>query len=171
MQKILAAILLFCVNLFSSTMHPVVLDAILVSECAKDNGFLNPYFIAFNSSVDKKEAKVIIKKAGISGKFSGRLFYCENEKNCIFAAKKIIFAELTNIDIGPYQINHFFNKNVPIENLFDFEKSRKEARKILNKLIDKHGYSWNTIARYHSARPQRNKVYREKLYEYIYGQK
>ena len=70
--------------------------------------------------------------------------------------------KIYNLDLGAFQLNYKYKK-MKIKNYFSFSKSYKKACAILNGLIDKYGYSWKSIARYHSGTPKYNYAYLEKI--------
>jgi len=134
---------------------------ILMNECYIDKGFCNPYIISFNNKKDIKKAK----KLGLKFK-NKRSIYCETEKKC---EKTLIFLlkhKISNLDLGVFQINYKYHKMAKNE-YFNFKKSKLKVKKILANLINKYGYSWETIGRYHSSTKKLNKKYCLSLYKNI----
>lgn len=151
----------------------IVLDAIKDTECLKKDGINYPFFIRINKKVDVLTAK----KNKI--KMSGRILQCHNAKGCSDKVKELLSIGIKNIDLGPYQINYFYQHSrwsheEEYSAYFKHDSAEKKAREILRELIKTYGYSWRTLGRYHHYDPnnkKRNRVYFSKLYEYIYGEK
>lgn len=72
------------------------------------------------------------------------------------------------IDIGVMQINSSWIKHMPeerlsVEKLKNPETNIKMAFIILDDLIKRHGYSWESIGRYHSSTPKYKKVWLSRI--------
>jgi len=148
-------------------LPPIVLDAIKNSECLQEEGICNPYFIRINKKTDISKAKTLGLKMSYP-----YIHKCSNESLCELSAKKLIANGIHNIDMGPYQINYFYHPTEKLSEYFEFESAKLHAQKILSNLINKYGYNWVTLGRYHHYDPNnttRNRNYYTKLYKYIYG--
>jgi len=118
------------------------------------------YLISFNN---KRDSKLIQKQLGKKLFLDNRTIDCKNQKLCVQITKYLINTKhIKNLDLGAYQINYIYNK-IPLNNYFSFEKSYLKACNIMSSLINKYGYTWKTIAMYHSATPKYNYAYLEKI--------
>lgn len=77
-------------------------------------------------------------------------------ENNTFNPKAIMHNTNGTRDIGLMQINTAWIKwmpeaNITVEKLYDPEFNIKVAFMIVDKIIEKHGYSWDSIGRYHSG--------------------
>ncbi len=87
-------------------------------------------------------------------------------------AQRAADAGITNLDLGPYQINYKYHPNPMLHEYFEDSFAREQANGILTKLVKSFGYSWETLGRYHhfSATDRtRNERYYRKMYAFIYG--
>lgn len=144
----------------------VVLFAIQNNECFKDKGLCDPFIIRLNKKKDIEKARA--SKLDVK---SVHLF-CESKEKCAIAAQRLIDIGITNIDLGPYQVNYYWNGQDELSGYFDMAIAEQRARTILRRLIDRHGYSWRTLGRYHHYDPdnkKRNQAYYRRLRKYIYG--
>lgn len=147
------------------TMIPdTITYAYLQNECLHRSGECYPFVIGVNRTSDIAK----VKKLGYNIS-KGRLIDCKTEEGCSAALSKLISNGITNVDNGPFQINYFWNPDKNLENFFSYTDSKKKVRMIVASLINKHGYTWETLGRYHSGTPHLNKAYYKKLYRHING--
>lgn len=147
-------------------MPDIVLDAIKHCECLKENGECNPHVIRINAAEDAQRAAA----AGFA--VNGHLIRCGSTQECTLQAQALIEGGVTNLDLGPYQINYKYHPNPFLHEYFEESMAREKANAILTKLVKSFGYSWETLGRYHhfSATDRtRNERYYRKMYAYIYG--
>lgn len=147
-------------------MPDIVLDAIKHCECLIEQGTCNPHVIRINAEEDAQRAQA----AGFA--VNGHLIRCASVDECSVQAQALIEGGITNLDLGPYQINYKYHPNPLLSEYFDDTTSREKANTILTKLVKSFGYSWETLGRYHhfSATDRtRNEVYYRKMYAYIYS--
>jgi hypothetical protein len=147
-------------------MPDIVLDAIKHCECLIEDGNCNPHVIRINATEDAQRAQA----AGFA--VNGHLIRCASIDGCSAQAQALIDGGITNLDLGPYQINYKYHPNPMLHEYFDDTTSREQANAILTKLVKSFGYSWETLGRYHhfSATDRtRNEIYYRKMYAYIYG--
>jgi hypothetical protein len=135
----------------------------------RDVGY--PYLISFNNSEDFQEATNGFLQAYNFKALDNRTIDCINEENCINIAKKIISYDMTNLDLGAYQICYYWHK-LPIENFFDLQQNYLDACSIIENVAKTYGPSWESIARYHvfpnnEERKKRNALYAQKLEKII----
>ena len=96
------------------------------------------------------------KEFGISYFLMKSIALTENEK---FDHKAIMKNSNGTVDIGLMQINSMWKKWLPEagitkEKLKDPDFNIKVAYMIVSKIIEKHGYTWDSIGRYHSGTPK-----------------
>lgn len=147
-------------------MPDIVLDAIKHCECLKENGQCNPYVIRINAIEEAQRAA----QAGFD--VNGHLIKCGTTQECSLQAQALIEGGITNLDLGPYQINYKYHPNPMLHEYFEDTTAREHANGILTKLVKSFGYSWETLGRYHhfSATDRtRNERYYRKMYAFIYG--
>lgn len=139
-------------------------EAILMNECLIEKGVCNPYFIALNRGKDITLAKKLGYKI-----YKKRLILCDNEKQCVKSSKRLIANGIKSIDLGAYQMNYYYNPDRDLHVYFRDGQAEKKVKKIIAKLINAHGYSWETLGRYHSGTKHKNEAYYKKLYANING--
>lgn len=148
-------------------MPDIVLDAIRHCECLKEaDGSCNPNVIRINAIEDAQRAL----SAGFP--VNGHIIKCNSNQECTAQAQALINGGITNLDLGPYQINYKYHPNPMLHEYFDDATEREHANKIMTGLVKSFGYSWETLGRYHhfSATDRtRNERYYRKMYAFIYG--
>lgn len=147
-------------------MPDIVLDAIKHCECLIENGECNPNVIRINADDEAQRAAA----AGFA--VNGHLIKCGSSQECSLQAQALIDGGITNLDLGPYQINYKYHPNPMLHEYFEDTSAREQANTILTKLVKSFGYSWETLGRYHhfSATDRtRNERYYRKMYAFIYG--
>jgi hypothetical protein len=145
-------------------MPEIVLDAIKNAECLTENGVCNPNVIRINEDNDINIAKLNDFKP------VGHIIRCLSVNECSETANKLIQLGVINIDLGAYQINYKYHKNIELPNFFEEEIERSLTNDILVILVSKFGYSWETLARYHhydALNNIKNEIYQRKLYAFI----
>ncbi len=141
-----------------------IVYSIQKNECYVKDGECYPYIIAFNTKKDISKAK----KHGFKI-FKRRLLDCGNSFSCSSTLKKLHDINIVNTDNGPFQANHKYNPVKNLRDYFVFTKAEKHTRTILARLINRYGYSWETIGRYHSGTSHLNKTYYRKIYKHLYN--
>ena len=149
---------LFAKNACSLDGSILSLIATIEGHRKKDIGY--PYLVSFNN---KKDAKKIKSKLGSDIFLDNRTIDCKNRELCTKITNFLIYTEnITNLDLGAFQINYTFHK-MKTKDYFSFDESYKKACSFLEELVKRHGYSWETIARYHSGTPKYNYAYLKKI--------
>jgi len=147
-------------------MPDIVLDAIKHCECLQEGGTCNPHVIRINADDEAQRAL----NAGFA--VTGHIIKCGSTEQCTAQAQALIDGGITNLDLGPYQINYKYHPNPMLQEYFEDTSAREQANGILTKLVKSFGYSWETLGRYHhfSATDRtRNERYYRKMYAFIYG--
>jgi len=110
---------------------------------AKEIGY--PFLISFNS---KKDSRVIKQEYDYKW-LDSRTIDCGDKKSCSELFSNLKNLKIYNLDSGAFQINYKYHKykNAIYFNLKD---SYIASCEILSSLIKRYGYSWDTIAKYHS---------------------
>jgi hypothetical protein len=154
-------------DISSARMPDIVLDAIKHCECLKEsNGVCNPNVIRINADEDARRAQA----AGFA--VNGHIIRCNATEECAAQAQALINGGITNLDLGPYQINYKYHPNPMLQEYFIDASERESANQIMMGLVKSFGYSWETLGRYHhfSATDRtRNEIYYRKMYAFIYG--
>jgi hypothetical protein len=163
MIKLILSIWLLTISVFANNSKCNVDSSLLkiIAEVEKHNqkevGY--EYLISFNN---KRDAKFTKNKIGKKIFLDKRTIDCKNKQLCKKITNFLIKQKITNLDLGAFQINYKYHK-MEIEDYFSFKKSYLKACGLLSKLIKNYGYSWRTIARYHSATPEYNYKYLKKI--------
>ncbi|MDD5717442.1 MAG: hypothetical protein PHW64_06525 [Sulfuricurvum sp.] len=147
-------------------MPDIVLDAIKHCECLKEQGMCNPNVIRINAIEEAERAQA----AGFN--VEGHLIKCGSSEGCSAQAQALIEGGITNLDLGPYQINYKYHPNPMLHEYFEESTAREQANAILTKLVKSFGYSWETLGRYHhfsAVDRTRNERYYRRMYAFIYG--
>ncbi len=118
----------------------------------RDIGY--PYIISINKSIIIKDLKIPYK----INILNNRNIDCLDLDTCVKTTKFLINSNIKNLDLGAFQLNYKWNK-IPFKHYFTVERSYERACSNLEKLIDSHGYSWKTIAKYHSSTEKHNTKY------------
>lgn len=142
---------------------PVILDAIKHCECDVVDGKCHPYTIRLNRKPDVQTA------LELGYDVTRSVIRFKDAKEATAAAKHLIESGCANIDLGAYQINYHYHPSENVSVYFDEKESRRFAEKILHDLTERHGYSWQTLGRYHSGTSRLNRKYYLRLHKYIYG--
>lgn len=126
-----------------------------------------PYLISFNkTSQTAILAKLKATMPQLRYKFlDKRTIDCLNIQNCILIFKELQKHSINNIDLGAFQINPIYHK-YPAENYFTLKSSLLIACKIVTDLKNKYGWSWESLARYHSYERNNNYKYQGYLKQY-----
>lgn len=117
-----------------------------------------PYLISFNNRNDALAVKTAINQ----GWLDERTLDCKDVALCAEITEALTASGVTNLDLGPYQINYRFY-DYPAVEYFDAEIAKERVCRILLEHAERHGWSWQTFARYHSSTPKLNERYRNKL--------
>ena len=125
-----------------------------------------PYIISFNNPIDYKE----VLKGKDFKYINSRTLDCKNLSNCVNILKTLENKKIRNLDLGAFQMNYIYHK-FDRKEYFILERSYERACSFLESLIAKHGYSWETVARYHSATPAHNLKYRKKISKVLLANK
>lgn len=117
-----------------------------------------PYLISFNKGIVYEKYIQHYKYQ----RLDSRSIDCMNIDNCVSILNSLISQRVTNIDLGAFQLNYNSHK-IPQRKYFHLESSYEKACSILEDLVSRYGYSWETIARYHSSTDEYNRNYRRIL--------
>jgi hypothetical protein len=119
------------------------------------------YIISFNN---KDEAKSVKEIVAIKPFFiNNRTLDCRNKELCSYILYQLSKANITNLDLGAFQINYKIHNLKTLNDYFNIDKSYKFACSHIESCIKQYGNSWYSYACYHSRTPKYNKIYREKL--------
>jgi len=162
MRNKLFIILLFLNSLFAEcNINKDVMLTILMNEGLK-NKIGYEYIISFNDSKDVD----ILKKTALKSLFiNNRVIDCKNKKLCSYILYQLTKADITNIDVGAYQINYRLHNLDKLGDYFDINKSYIFAYDYVKQNVKKFGCNWSAVASYHSITPKYNQIYKMKLLE------
>lgn len=112
------------VTMSSIRMPDVVLDAIRHCECLKEaDGTCNPNVIRINATEDAQRAQT----AGFA--VNGHIIRCNSTEECTAQAQALINGGITNLDLGPYQINYKYHPNPMLHEYFVDATEREHANR------------------------------------------
>lgn len=97
-------------------------------------------------------------------KIGKNAYDCKSYEVCVYTARKLIEMGITNVDLGPFQINYRYH-HFPPEEAFRLPDSYLKACEILARKVRKYGWNWKGVAAYHSASPEENEKYAQRLKE------
>lgn len=118
-----------------------------------------PHLISFNNQKDMKK----LRKANLEYiKLDNRSIDCLSLENCVNIYNFLKKEGVRNLDLGAFQINPIWHKYEDRE-YFSLKHSINIACNILMDLGEQKGWSWGTLASYHSSTPKFNKRYKQKL--------
>lgn len=117
-----------------------------------------PYLISLNNKTEKKRIFQKYKKYFLDN----RTIDCKNKKLCTIIASDMIKNNITNLDLGAFQINYGFHK-FKIENYFDLKKSYNISCSIASKYVNDKDLTFENIAKYHSQTRKYNQLYAKSL--------
>lgn len=140
-----------------------VMYSILLNEAYSKKTVGYQYLISFNNPDDATFARKTKLKKFFK---NNRTLDCVNENICVNILKQLVRINITNLDLGPYQINYkSHSTKLNPNDFFNLKNSYLYACNYVGDMIDKYGYNWYAFASYHSQTPYYNKIYREKLKE------
>ncbi len=144
-----------------------IMIAVLMNESSNKRPLGYEYIIRVNgkenSRITRKVFKSLIKDEMIE-KLGRDVYDCKNEKLCITIANHLISNGVKNLDLGAYQTNYYYHPD-KLEKFFNFNSSYLMACRYQHKLINQYGYSWKTVAMYHSKTKKYNSAYQERLFK------
>lgn len=116
-----------------------------------------PYIISFNKIEQIEEVRDLFIN---SEQLDKRHFDCKNEGECVRILAEFDKKGIHNIDVGAFSLNFIYSKDhISYSDFFTLDQSYKRACSMLNNLIKQYGYSWDTIAKYHSKTPKHKEKY------------
>ncbi|MBL3518857.1 hypothetical protein H0A43_00015 [Arcobacter lanthieri] len=153
-------LLFFGVELFADIciVPNILLETIKITE----NERRYPFYIRTNEKIEQFyniANRFIYKKT--KDKY---VIDCLNKDNCSELTKTLIKNNITNLDLGLFQINYNSFK-YPLHSYFDIKKSYINACEIVEEKIkiNKGRWNWEVLASYHSTTPKYNNIYKKKL--------
>lgn len=171
MKKTFLTLLTLTLHLFSNPLNNIntnmcaipdkIMLTILMAEGSKKRELGYPYIIRINGKDNIQKADTLLKKESIK-KLSRSVYDCINKSTCKDIASKLIDNKITNMDLGPFQTNYYFHPS-QIKNFFSLQTAFLLSCKFNHENINRFGYSWKTIARYHSGTPKLNRRYQNIL--------
>lgn len=146
-----------------------IMFSILLNEQTSKRRIDYPFIIRTNYTKERNPLKhdmsvLILKDMGNKSlyKTSDLVYDCQNMKQCISTVKLLEEYDLKNVDLGPFQVNYLYHPN-KIEKYFNFNSAYNLACKYVEELVYKKGYSWDSIATYHSNTTKHKSKYLKNL--------
>lgn len=121
-----------------------------------------PFIIAFN-----KGMKVIAPEGTIL--LDSRTIDCKNQDLCVSTTRFLVENNITNLDLGAFQINYKQHPQQNLDKYFDLNWSYAYACSYIEKLTARFGWSWKTLGMYHNMKDEFNKPYVEKIQKRVYA--
>lgn len=141
------------------SVHNDIMKSILMQERHTIKNIGYEYLISFNNSCEAKKYREVYENLFLDP----RTIDCKNLTTCVNILKNLLNNGVTNLDLGPFQLNYIHQK-VPNEKYyFTFINSYYKACSYVESNIKQFGYTWYAIAAYHSRTPELNEIYRKKL--------
>ncbi|MBP6713750.1 MAG: hypothetical protein KA070_01960 [Aliarcobacter sp.] len=155
-------LLLLQIELFANNciVPNILLETIKITE----NERKYPFLIRTNETSTLKEFKNIANSFGYQKTKDSMVINCINLENCTNISNALIKNNITNLDLGLFQIN-YNNFKYPLYTYFDKQKSYLNACEIVEEKIkmNKGKWNWEVLASYHSMTPKYNNIYKKKL--------
>jgi len=123
-----------------------------------------PYLISFNNKRDAILAKKHFKSLFISNKGVDRTLDCKNQKRCVEVLDKVLKLGIKNLDLGSFQLNYIYHKH-PKMDYFSVVESYDLACAYAESFTKKYGYTWRSLAKYHSKTPKYRDRYAKRMYD------
>lgn len=144
--------------------HKIMYGIAKVEHHAKrDVGY--PYIISFNNPSELKDIKKLLSGVGLLI-LDDRSIDCKNQALCINTTQLLINSKITNLDLGAFQVNYESNV-APLNIYFDLSESYSYACNLVTQHIKKNGFTWESIANYHSKTKSLNTKYKNNLLKEI----
>jgi len=135
----------------------------LLTEQTKKRDLYYPFILQINYSKEKSPEKfenvrnIILQIRGNEA-LNSKLYDCKNLQQCISTVEALEQNGYMNYDIGPFQVNYYFNKN-DLRYMFNFYGSYLLSCQYVTKLILENGYSLDTLGMYNSKTPENKAKY------------
>jgi len=144
-----------------------VMIALLMNESSSKRELGYEYIIRVNGKENIQRSKQVFKallRDNMIDKIGRDVYDCRSTNLCVKISKYLIENGVKSLDLGSYQMNYYYHPE-KLENYFDFDKSYLMACKYQHKLINQYGYSWKTVAMYHSKTRRYNEAYQARLFK------
>lgn len=155
-------ILLVKINLFAEQYSQIkcgidysVMELIAKAERSAKRDIGYPYLISFNKGIKYEPYLENYKYI----RLDSRSIDCLSIDNCESILNNLLRKGVSNLDLGAFQLNYIHHK-LPLRKYFHLESSYQKACSFIEDLVSRYGYSWETIARYHSSTEEFNWNYR-----------
>ena len=155
-------LLLLQIELFANNciVPNILIETIKITE----NERKYPFLIRTNETSTLKDFKDIASSFEYKKTKDNMVIDCINLENCTNISNALIKNNITNLDLGLFQIN-YNNFKYPLYSYFDKQKSYLNACEIVEEKIkmNKGKWNWEVLASYHSMTPKYNNIYKKKL--------
>lgn len=163
MKKVILFLIMIQYLFANCIVDDDIMLSILIKEREEKRSIGYEYLISFNNEDD---AKLIKKDPYFKKMFlNNRTMDCKSQSKCSEVLGKILQKNIRNLDVGAYQVNTVYHLNSfnKYEDIFNIDNSYKFACSYVMSKINKLGYSWESIAAYHSETEKFNTIYKEDL--------
>ena len=160
--KFVLSLLLLSSSLFSKEckVDDRIMFSIATTERHPKTPIGYPYLISINLKKDQKE---VAKDPNFKKlMLDRRTIDCEFTQQCVVLLSALIDRNITNLDLGSYQLNFHYWKMATLEDYFNAGKSYAKACDIVM-FHNRDEWSWKNIAKYHSKTKRYNNAYKEKI--------
>ena len=123
-----------------------------------------PYLISFNNTKDAERMYQKYQSLFIPNKGVDRSIDCQNEQMCVDILHDLLSQNITNVDLGAYQINYGCHK-LPHENYFRVAESYEYACAYAYSFVRQYGETFRSLAMYHSQTPKYRNIYAKRMYD------
>lgn len=157
--------LFFLLELLSANNERCIVPSIILETIKITENETNyPYWIRTNESNTLKKFQKITNKFNNKKNIDPMVIDCLNSQNCVNILSTLVENNITNLDLGLFQINYESFK-YPLSVYFDKKQSYNSACKIIQEKIkmNKGKWDWKVLASYHSTTPKWNNNYKQKL--------
>lgn len=159
MYRLIFLSLLVTFNLFAKEckLDYSIMYLIAMNERHPQRNIGYPYLISFNNKKDAKIARKYFNEF-----IDSRTMDCKNKDKCVEITKILIEANITNLDLGAFQISYRHHKH-KIFSYYDLKKSYNIGCLIAQRNIDLNNIKFSDIAKYNSFKKKRNRAYAKKI--------
>lgn len=126
----------------------------------RDVGY--PYLISANNSSLKKCTKNLYPSLMIDS----RTLDCKNTNKCVKTLSELMASCGDNYDVGAYQINTHYHR-LNNESYFTLSESYAYSCSYIESIVSKKGWSWDSIATYHTSTVSLRNEYKKKILNFF----
>lgn len=141
-----------------------IMFTILMVEQSPQRELYYPYIIRSNYMSDNDTISYYLETLG-NEKISKYVYDCKNQKQCVESMKLLSSMNLTNFDLGAFQVNYKWHGGFPLESFFDFDLEYLIACKLIEQNMQGDEESMKNLSFYHSRTKEHNEKYQKLFLE------